>query len=58
MNTNTITNDFELMLNEYLDIAEDNLKKLNKRTIKKAGKQKLRCKKGSYELTLDYKDNN
>lgn len=52
MNMNT-NNNFEDILNTYLQEAEDNIKTLNKRAIKKAGKIKARCNKGSYELDIN-----
>lgn len=52
MNMNTNSN-FEDMLNEYMNTAEDNIKTLNKRAIKKAGKIKARCNKSGYELDMN-----
>ena len=48
MNTN-----FELMLSNYLSESDDNLKHLNKRSTKKAGRLKNRCNKGIYILTIN-----
>ena len=53
MNTIDNNNDFEQLLNNYLIEAKENLSLLNKRNIKKAGKKKSRCTKGSYILDMN-----